>query len=150
MVTVVMHQDNLNVQAIIDFVWAKCKDERARFTENKKLPSSDEKTDEDVAIHVDGLMGWMVGDVHWLYKSERYFRKSGPEVRKTCVVKLLPKRKKAAAALALVSNVPAAQALSEAEMPLLSSAQIPVGFAQAQAAQIISRGESLERRTRSE
>jgi len=102
----------------------------ARFTENKKkLPSWDEKTDKDVAVYVDGLMDWMVGNVHWSYKSERYFGKSGPEVRETRVVKLLPKRKTVAAALA--SNMPAVPALTEAEMSPLSSAQIPVGFAQA-------------------
>ena len=127
MVTVVMHQDNLDVQAAVDFVWTKCKDAHARFTENKKkLPSWDEKTDKDVAVYVDGLMDWMVGNVHWSYKSERYFGKSGPEVRETRVVKLLPKRKTVAA-----SNAPAVPALSEAEMPPLCSAQIPVGFAQA-------------------
>lgn len=74
--------------------------------------------------------------MRWSYKSERYFEKSGLEVRETRVVKLLPKRKAAPAAearTALASNVPAVPTLSEAEMemPSLSSAQIPVGFAQA-------------------
>jgi hypothetical protein len=62
-----MYQDNLDVQAAVDFVWAKCEDAHARFTEDKnlkKLRSWDEKTDKDVAVCIDGLMNWMVDNVH--------------------------------------------------------------------------------------
>jgi hypothetical protein len=52
MVTIIMHQDNLDVQAAVDFIWAKCNNARARFAENeKKLPSREEKTDKDVAVN---------------------------------------------------------------------------------------------------
>jgi len=129
MVTVVMHQDNLDVQAAVDFVWAKCKDAHERFIENKKkLPSWDEKTDKDVTVYVDGLMDWMVGNVHWSYQSERYFGKSGSEVKETRVVKILPKRKMVAA---LASTLPMVTGASEVVMPGLESTQLPASFAQA-------------------
>jgi hypothetical protein len=127
MVTVVMHQDNLDVQAAVDFVWAKCKDAHERFTENKKkLPSWDEKTDKDVAVYIDGLMDWMVGNIYWSYQTERYFGKSGSEVRETRVVKVLPKCKMAAA-----SKLPIATCTSEVVVPGLQSTQLLVGFAPA-------------------
>lgn len=129
MVTVVMNQDNLDVQDAVDFVWAKCKDAHERFIENKKkLPSWDEKTDKDVAVYIDGLMDWMVGNVYWSYQSERYFGKSGSEVRETRIVKILPKRKMVAAS---ASTVPMVTGASEVVMPGLESTQLPVGFAQA-------------------
>ncbi len=132
MITVVMHQDNLDVQAAVDFVWAKAKEAHERFTENKKeLPSWDEQTDKDVAVYIDGLMDWMVGYVHWSFKSERYFGKGGSEVKETRVVKILPKYKTAALTQMLASDVPVVSGLSEVAMPLLGSAQVPVGFAQA-------------------
>jgi len=94
MIPVVMYQEGLDVQTATDFVGEMCKQSIDRFNEERAcLPSWGPEIDRDVAIYVDGLANWIVGSLHWSFESERYFGKSGRQVKATRVVDLLPRRK---------------------------------------------------------
>ena len=94
MISVVMNEEGLDLQTAVDFVGTMCKQSIDRFNDDKaNLPSWGPKIDRDVAIYVDGLANWIVGSLHWSFESERYFGKSGREVKTTRVVNLLPRRR---------------------------------------------------------
>ena len=94
MIVVVMKQFGFDLQSAVDFVGRMCRQAIDRFNNDRKLlPSWSPEIDAEVAIYVDGLADWIVGSLHWSFESERYFAKAGPEVKKTRVVELLPRRK---------------------------------------------------------
>ncbi|THH32805.1 hypothetical protein EUX98_g1401 [Antrodiella citrinella] len=94
MIVVVMKQYRLDLQSAVDFVGRLCMQAIDRFNNDRKhLPSWGPETDRQVEIYVNGLADWIVGSLHWSFESERYFAKAGPEVKKTRIVELLPKRK---------------------------------------------------------
>lgn len=94
MIVVVMRQYGLDLQSAVDFVGRMCKQAIDRFNcDRKLLPSWGSDIDAQVDIYVDGLADWIVGTLHWSFESERYFAKSGPEVKRTRVLELLPRRK---------------------------------------------------------
>lgn len=91
MITVIMYQYGFDLQTAVDMVGNMCKQAIDRFnSERACLPSWGPKIDRDVAIYVDGLANWIVGSLHWSFESERYFGKSGRQVKATRVVDLLP------------------------------------------------------------
>jgi hypothetical protein len=93
MISVVMSEEGLDLQMAVDFVGTMCKQSIDRFNADRaNLPSWGPKIDKDVAIYVDGLANWIVGSLHWSFESERYFGKTGREVKATRVVNLLPRR----------------------------------------------------------
>lgn len=93
MIVVVMMQEGLDLQSAVDFVGQLCKQSIDRFIEDRaNLPSWGPEIDRQVDLYVDGLADWIVGSLHWSFESERYFAKSGLEVKKTRVVDLLPRR----------------------------------------------------------
>ena len=93
MVCVVMNEEGLDLQSAIDFVGVLCKQSIDRFNEDRRnIPSWGVKIDGDVAVYVDGLAYWIVGSLHWSFESERYFGKTGPEVKASRVVELFPRR----------------------------------------------------------
>ncbi|KAG1761096.1 isoprenoid synthase domain-containing protein [Suillus occidentalis] len=94
MISVVMHEECLNIQCAVDFVGELCKQSIDRFNENRGLiPSWGPKIDKDVAIYIDGLAAWIVGSLHWSFDTTRYFQNSGREVKRTRVVSLFPRSK---------------------------------------------------------
>ena len=94
MIVVVMNQEGLDLQSAVDFVGELCQQSIDRFIADRaNLPSWGPEIDRQVAIYADGLADWIVGSLHWSFESERYFAKAGPEVKKTRVVELLPRRK---------------------------------------------------------
>lgn len=94
MIPVVMNQYGVDLQAAIDFVGQLCKQSIDRFNEERThIPSWGPEIDRQLAIYVDGLANWIVGSLHWSFKSERYFGKSAQEVKLKLTVELLPKRK---------------------------------------------------------
>ena len=106
MIVIAMHTQGLDLQEAVDFVGHMCKCSIDRFCAAKKrLPSFadlDElygrpqgSIDKDVAKYVIGLEDWMVGSLHWSFESERYFGKNGREIKKTRIVKLLPRKNNA-------------------------------------------------------
>lgn len=93
MIVVVMKQEGLDLQSAVDFVGELCQQSIDRFVEERaNLPSWGSEIDRQVDIYVDGLADWIVGSLHWSFESERYFGKTGLEVKKTKVVNLLPRR----------------------------------------------------------
>ncbi|KDR80261.1 hypothetical protein GALMADRAFT_62552 [Galerina marginata CBS 339.88] len=93
MIAVVMNQEGVDLQTAVDFVGNMCKQSIDRFNEERtQIPSWGPDIDRDVAIYVDGLANWIVGSLHWSFESERYFGKTGREVKATRVVELLPRR----------------------------------------------------------
>ncbi|KAF7318869.1 Terpene-synth-C domain-containing protein [Mycena chlorophos] len=93
MIPVVMHEQGLSLQEAVDFVGEMCKQTIDRFCEDRaSLPSWGAQIDREVAIYVDGLANWIVGSLHWSFLSERYFGKTGAQVKRSRVVELLPPR----------------------------------------------------------
>lgn len=93
MIVVVMQQEGLDLQSAVSFVGELCQQSIDRFVaERENLPSWDSEIDRQVDIYVDGLRDWIVGSLHWSFESERYFAKSGLDVKRTGIVNLLPRR----------------------------------------------------------
>lgn len=93
MIVVMMRQEGLDLQSAVDFVGDLCKQSIDRFIEQRAhLPSWGPDIDQQVEKYVGGLADWIVGSLHWSFESERYFGKSGLDVKKTRVVELLPRR----------------------------------------------------------
>jgi hypothetical protein len=89
MIHVVMNERGLDLQSAVDFVGDLCKQTIDRFVENKDmLPSWEPEIDGQVQIYVGALEDWIIGSFHWALDSERYFRKSGPEVKATRIIYL--------------------------------------------------------------
>ncbi|KAJ3514289.1 hypothetical protein NLJ89_g2459 [Agrocybe chaxingu] len=94
MIPVVMYQEGLDLQAAVDFVGDMCRQSINRFVEERaRLPSWGPKIDRDVAIYVQGLADWIVGSLHWSFETERYFGKSGRQVKASRIVDLLPRQR---------------------------------------------------------
>lgn len=93
MIVVVMQQEGLDLQSAVNFVGELCQQSIDRFVaERASMPSWGPELDRQVNIYADGLADWIVGSLHWSFESERYFAKSGLEVKKTRTVNLLPRR----------------------------------------------------------
>ncbi|KAF8636914.1 hypothetical protein AX17_003165 [Amanita inopinata Kibby_2008] len=93
MIPVVMNQYGLDLQSAIDFVGDMCKQSIDRFNQERTtLPTWGPEIDRDVAIYVEGLADWIVGSLHWSFETERYFGKSGRDIKKDRTVHLLPRR----------------------------------------------------------
>ncbi|EGO03766.1 hypothetical protein SERLA73DRAFT_175395 [Serpula lacrymans var. lacrymans S7.3] len=93
MIVVVMNEQGLDLQSSVDFVGDLCKQSIDRFNDDRdNLPSWGPEIDREVAIYVDGLANWIVGSLHWSFESERYFGKSGLDVKKNRIINLLPRR----------------------------------------------------------
>ncbi|KAF9237773.1 isoprenoid synthase domain-containing protein [Melanogaster broomeanus] len=98
LIAVLMHHRGIGLQGAVDHAGALCKGAIQRFEENRAiLPSWGEEVDQQVAIYIEGLQDWMVGSLHWSFESERYFKKEGPQVKQTRIVKLRPKARKLSA-----------------------------------------------------
>ncbi|KAI0368610.1 terpenoid synthase [Pilatotrama ljubarskyi] len=92
MIAVIMHRHDVGLQEAMDFVGMLCKATIDRFEHDRQLiPSWGPKIDRDVAVYVQGLQDWIVGSLHWSFRSTRYFGKDGASVKKHRVVRLLPK-----------------------------------------------------------
>jgi len=66
MVVVVMNQKELDLQSAIDYVGDLCKATLSRFNEERaNLPSWGPKIDRDIAVYLDGLESWMIGNLYW-------------------------------------------------------------------------------------
>jgi hypothetical protein len=96
MIEVLMHHQSLPLQSAVDVVGELCKQSIDRFIEDRAAlselsPMWGAKIDREVSLYVEGLASWIVGSLHWSFESERYFGRSGMEIKKTRVVHLLPK-----------------------------------------------------------
>jgi hypothetical protein len=93
MIPVLMDRRGYTLQEAVDYVGELCRQCIERFEEQRhQLPSWGPELDADVEKYVLGLQHWIVGSLHWSFDSERYFGKTGLEVKRTRIVNLLPKR----------------------------------------------------------
>ena len=93
MIPVVMHQEGVDLQTAVDFVGNMCKQSIDRFNQDRaRLPSWGPEIDRDVSVYVDGLANWIVGSLHWSFETERYFGKTGLQVKATRTVEIAPLR----------------------------------------------------------
>jgi len=91
MIPVIMNEQGCDLQTAVDMVGELCRQSIDRFVEDwKNLPSWGPEIDRQVQSYVQGLADWIVGSLYWSYESERYFGKTGLEVKKNRVVNLLP------------------------------------------------------------
>lgn len=91
-VTVIMRQFGLGIQAAIDEAGDMCAAKVERFYKlYLNLPRWVGPVDYEVQKLVDGI-GFCVGGVmHWSYESQRYFGKRGLEIKKSRTLNLLPR-----------------------------------------------------------
>jgi hypothetical protein len=69
-----------------------CKSTIDRFLENQALlPSWGGEIDAQVVSYVECMANWIGGTLHWSYESERYMGTKSEEIKRTGIVKLLPK-----------------------------------------------------------
>lgn len=95
MIVILMELRGFDLQTAVDFVGELCRQTIDSFMENQRnVPSFGPRLDRDVALYIQGLQDWIVGSLHWSFMTERYFGKSGTEVKKHRIVKLLPRRPK--------------------------------------------------------
>ncbi|KAL0957482.1 hypothetical protein HGRIS_001275 [Hohenbuehelia grisea] len=100
MIPVVMGQYGLPLQDAVDFVGTLCKHSIDRFVADRaaapfvlsELDCWAPEVARQVDLYVSGLADWIVGSLHWSFESERYFGKSGHDVKRNRVVQLLPRR----------------------------------------------------------
>ncbi|KAI0146266.1 isoprenoid synthase domain-containing protein [Xylariaceae sp. FL1272] len=91
-ITVIMKQYGLGVQQAFHKAGDLCDLKMARFYHlYANLPRWIGPVDLDVQKLVDGMGQCVSGVMHWSYESERYFGKHGNMVKKTRLMRLIPK-----------------------------------------------------------
>lgn len=95
MVAILMSSHDMQLQDAVDTVGELCFAVLDDFENLKdQIPSWGPDIDRDVSHYVRGLENCMIACLHWSFISGRYFGKEGANIRKTHVVKLLPKKTK--------------------------------------------------------
>lgn len=90
-ITVAMHEHDLDVQAAMDWLGVYIKKVAAEFlADMKEVPSFGEETDKKVKAYIDGLGYWVRGNDCWSIETRRYYGEAGAnlEVLKTRVVQM--------------------------------------------------------------
>lgn len=91
-VTVLMQEKNIDLQAASDIVGERFRELMDKFTENKKkLPSWGLSTDVSVAAYVQAMEHWIIGNLEWSFETTRYFGPHYRDVKRTRVVNLRPR-----------------------------------------------------------
>ncbi|EJD08331.1 terpenoid synthase [Fomitiporia mediterranea MF3/22] len=94
-VTVVMHELNVGLDAAMQWVLNFHRETEAKFLDAvKRVPSFGPEIDRQVKHCVNGLANWPRGSDCWNFESGRYFGSKGLEVQKSREVALLPKVEK--------------------------------------------------------
>ncbi|KAI0773127.1 terpenoid synthase [Trametes elegans] len=80
-ITVLMNERRYTVQAAAHFAGNLVKDTIANFVVNEtSLPIFGDR-DDDVRAYVQGLRDCIVGTLHWIYETDRYFGDTAEDVR---------------------------------------------------------------------
>ncbi|PCH42336.1 terpenoid synthase [Wolfiporia cocos MD-104 SS10] len=94
-VTVLMNQNNWDLQTAVDHVGVHFKELMDSFMADKaRLPSWGPKLDSAVSQFVMAMENWVVGNCEWSFETQRYFGTERAEIKRTRVVRLYPKREK--------------------------------------------------------
>lgn len=117
MVTVIMHEHDLDVQGAMDHIGELHDRLLKSFLLTKdRLPSWGEPIDSQVARYVHGLGNWVRANDQWSFESQRYFGTKGLDIMKHRRVEMLPKLR---ATNGIVINVP-----SDEPKPTVSSLDV--------------------------
>ncbi|KAJ7207894.1 terpenoid synthase [Mycena pura] len=93
MVIVLMTHHGHTLQSAVDYAGELCRQAIDAFERDRAaLPSWGAEIDDMVRRYVLGLEAWIIGSMHWSFMTERYFGKSGEEVKKHRCLELLPPR----------------------------------------------------------
>ncbi|KAL1943532.1 hypothetical protein VTO73DRAFT_3977 [Trametes versicolor] len=80
-IAVLMHERRYTAQAAAHFAGNLVKDTITNFVTNEmSLPAFGDR-DADVRAYVQGLRDCVVGTLHWLYETDRYFGETAEDVR---------------------------------------------------------------------
>ncbi|KAF9806349.1 hypothetical protein IEO21_08705 [Rhodonia placenta] len=92
--TIVMHQFNIDLEAAMTWVASYHKDVENKFLDGmKELPSFGPVVDKELEEYILALAIWPRTNDCWNFESGRYFGSKGLQVQKTRYVPLLPKVK---------------------------------------------------------
>ncbi|KAI0354460.1 terpenoid synthase [Trametes cingulata] len=84
-IAVLMHERQYTAQAGADLAGNLVKDTIMNFLTNETslpaLPALGERDADDVRAYVQGLRDCVVGTLHWLYETDRYFGETAEDVR---------------------------------------------------------------------
>ncbi|KAI0023873.1 terpenoid synthase [Xylariomycetidae sp. FL0641] len=93
LITIAMQERGLSVQEAIDWTAQLHADMVRKFNRYyRELPRWGGPLDLDVQAYVNGAAQWVVAYVQWSYESQRYFGKRGPEIKRSRVLDLLPRK----------------------------------------------------------
>ncbi|KAJ6531101.1 terpenoid synthase [Mycena capillaripes] len=91
MIVILMNFHGHTLQSAVDYVGDLCRSTIDTFQRDREsIPSWGPEIDEMVQRYVEGLEAWIVGSLHWSFMTERYFGKSGADVKKNRFIALLP------------------------------------------------------------
>lgn len=87
-----MHKHGLNVQEAMDMTGDIAHERMERFYHlYPQVPRYAGPVDLDVQTLIDGMAQCVSGVMHWSYESQRYFGKRGLEIKRSRILRLLPK-----------------------------------------------------------
>nr|BDI63099.1 sesquiterpene synthase [Collybia nuda] len=90
-VTVLMHDKNMDLQTAVDYVGTYSKELVDRFMDlQAHLPSWGSAVDSQVALFIKGLGYWVKGNLDWSFETQRYFGPKHMEIKNTLLVTLRP------------------------------------------------------------
>ncbi|KAF7363995.1 Terpene cyclase [Mycena sanguinolenta] len=89
MIIILMKYHGYTLQSAVDYVGELCRSTIETFQRDRvSVPYWGPEIQEMVERYVQGLESWMVGSLHWSFKTERYFGKSAADVKNTRIVTL--------------------------------------------------------------
>ncbi|OCH86166.1 terpenoid synthase [Obba rivulosa] len=92
-ITVLMEHGHVDLQNAVDLVGGHWDELMNNFLANKKsLPSWGPELDLKVAAYIKGMEYWVVGNLHWSFRTVRYFGRAREEVQRTRIVHLAKRR----------------------------------------------------------
>lgn len=104
MVTVVMHERDIDVQGAMDYIGGLHDRLVKSFLLAKdRLPTWGEPIDSQVARYVHGLGNWVRANDQWSFESQRYFGIKGLDIMNHRRVEMLPKLR---ATEGIIINIP--------------------------------------------
>lgn len=92
-VTVLMAANRIDLQTASDLIGVQFRTLMKKFTEGKaKLPSWGLEVDAAVAAYVKAMEHWIIGNLDWSFKTQRYFGPQHADIKRTLMVTLRPRR----------------------------------------------------------
>ncbi|KAF9481630.1 terpenoid synthase [Pholiota conissans] len=91
-ITVIMHERNLDLQAALDFLGIYANDIASIFLADlERVPSWGPELDERVQVYIEGLGQWVRGNDDWSCEGKRYHGNDGMKIKETRLISILPR-----------------------------------------------------------